>query len=168
MMRQPLHGIGSAEEKTMRFNLSNDNYAEAVTPLAPIETQYDDSAGLEKTFTVPNGETWEICWAHIELTTSATVGNRLLRIYVYDEDGNRVIDFFPPATQAASLTNHYAFLQGIYRETAFASGAIQVPIPKDFFMTAGFSVSITDDNSVDLANDDSVVSFQYKRYKGVI
>jgi len=151
----------------MRFNFSTgDNFTEGVTQVAPISTPFDDTVGLPKTFTVPGGEMWEVCWAHILFVTSATVGNRQLRVWIKDEDGNDIFDFFPPVTQAASLTRHYAFQQGVYRETAFAGDAIQIPVPKDFFMKSGYSAEVVDVNNVDAAADKATVSFQYKRLKG--
>jgi hypothetical protein len=150
----------------MRINVGDDNLAEAVAVVEPIVTVFDDTVGLPKTFTTPDNETWRINWSHIVLTTSATVGNRQIRIYILDADGNGVMDFFPPVTQAASLERHYAFHQGIYRETAFAGDAIQIPIPPDLYMTPGFQARVVDANDVDGAADEAVVSFQYRKFVG--
>jgi hypothetical protein len=153
----------------MRFKFpGSDNYSEGVTQVAPIITAYDDTVGLPKTFTVPEGEIWEICWAHIILVSSATVGNRNLLVVIKDEDGNQVFDFTVVVTQAASLTRHYTFQQGVYRESAFSGDDIQIPIPKDLFMTSGFTATISDVNDVDAAADQAKVSFQYKHLKGAL
>lgn len=151
----------------MRFKfLLGGNHTEGVTQTAPIKTPYDDSVGLPKVFTVPNGEMWEVCWAHIILVTSATVGNRNLLVTISDANGNQIFDFTITVTQAASLTRHYTFQQGVYREAAFAGDDIQIPIPKDLFMTPGFYATVSDINNVDAAADQAKVSFQYKHLKG--
>lgn len=123
---------------------------------------YDDTANdSDKSFVVPAGRIWTLKWAHVRLTTTATVGNRQLRMQVQDDSANTVFDIHAGAVQAASLERHYEFMQGIYRETSFIDGAIQVPMPKCLHLLPGWTLRFKDENAVAAAADDMVVSFMY-------
>lgn len=148
----------------MRQNVAHDNFSECVTETPLIGSKYDATLNNSaKTFTVPLNECWKINYAHVKLITTGTVGNRNMMMEVFDSDGNSQIDVVAGTTQAASLTRHYAFLQGIYRETAFVSNELQIPIPSDLYLPAGWSVKFYDSAAVDAAADDMTVSFQYKK-----
>lgn len=150
----------------MRFQFG-DNYSDASTEIPPIQTFHDGTAdNSAKSWVVPDNEMWQVVWAHVILVTTATVGDRELSLDVYDENSEFLIDCFPPVVQAASLTRHYVFQQGIFRETAFAADSIQVPIPHDLYLLPGYTLKIWDRNAVDAAADDIDVSFQVKRWIG--
>jgi hypothetical protein len=163
-------GVSVKEQEKMRFQHSaapNENYTEGVTEVTPIVTVFDDSANdSNKSWVVPAGEMWMLNFAHAILVSSATVGNRVLSLDILDENGNLIIDCYSPANQAASATYHYAYLQGIYRETTFTANSIQVPVPKDLYLKAGYTLKVWDKGAIAAAADDLTVSFQYKRFKG--
>lgn len=149
----------------MRQNVGNDNYSQSVAIVPPLESVYDATANdSDKTFTVPTNEMWKLCYAHVTLVTSATVGNRQMVFGIYDADGNLIIDLVAGATQAASLTRHYGFLQGIYRETSFTGNEIQVPVPIDCYIPPGGSLRFYDSAAIDAAADDMTVSFLYCKF----
>lgn len=151
----------------MRFEQGSGNFTEGVTEVTPIDSYFDSTANdSNKSWVVPNGEMWMLNWAHAILVTSADVGNRTMCLDILDEAGNVLIDIPSSAVQAASGTDHYAFYQGIYRETAFAAGAIQVPIPKDMYLKAGYTIKFYDRSAIAPAADDMTVSFQVKCFKG--
>lgn len=150
----------------MRFQ-QGENFTEGVTEVTPIASYFDAAANdSDKAWVVPDGEMWLLNWAHLISVASATVGNRIFCIDVTDEDGNLLIDIPSSAAQTAGTTEHYVFYQGIYRETAFAANAIQIPIPKDLYLKAGYTLRFYDRAAIDAAADDMTVSFQIKRYKG--
>jgi hypothetical protein len=151
----------------MRFQF-DENFSEAVTPIYPfvgaIDEAPDDSS---KDFTVPEGELWKLCYANVKLVTTATVGNRQIRMTVLDPQGKVVGYISAGAVQAASTTRSYGFLQGIYRETTFIDDMIQVPIPQDLFLPSGSVLRFSDSAAIDAAADDMTVNFGYQKFKGL-
>jgi hypothetical protein len=129
-----------------------------------IKNQYDDTENENsKDFTVPAGMEWKIHWVHVRYTSTATVGNRQIRMTILDDEGTPRVrfDVHAGAVQAASLERHYEFMQGIYRETSFVDGALQVPMPHCLRLEPGWTLRIADASDVD-ANDDMVASLQYE------
>ena len=112
-----------------------------------------------KTFTVPSAETWKVMYGHIELTTTATVGNRIIKLLVHDENGVIVTDSHAGASATAGGTFDYELMQGIFRETSFINGGLQVPIPSDMVLLPGWTLNVVDSAAIDAAQDDMLVSF---------
>jgi hypothetical protein len=150
----------------MRFNFG-ENFTDGVTPVVPVASYFDATANdSNKSWVVPDGEMWELNWAHVILASTATVGNRVVCIDVLDEDGNILLDLPSAVVQAASATNHYAFFQGIFRESAFVLSSLQVPIPRSLMLKAGYTLKFYDRAAIAAAADDMTVSFQVNVYKG--
>lgn len=151
----------------MRFTQQNENYTEGVTVVAPLYSVFDDAANdSNKSYTISDGEMWKLTQAFVTLVTSATVGNRQIRFSVTDSNGDQVGYISSGAVQAASTTRHYGFMQGIYRETSFIDGMIQIPIPIDLYMSAGSVIQFWDSAAIDPAADDLTVAFTVQRFKG--
>lgn len=101
------------------------------------------------TYTAPQNSRVKLLYGQVSLTTDATVANRRVEISIKDADGNTVIDFHAGAVVAASQTaQHHEFMQGIYRETSFVGGALQVPIGADLELQEGWSVNVAIDAGV--------------------
>lgn len=150
----------------MRQAIGTDNWVESVAIVPPIANTYDATTNdSDKTFTAPDNELWRICHAHVALVSTATVGNRQIEVEVTDADGNTVFDLVAGAVQAASLTRHYGFLQGIARETSFVGSELRVALPIDCYVVPGGSIRFYDSAAVDAAADDMTVSFQFEKYK---
>lgn len=60
-----------------------------------------------KTFTVPKGFKWRVQYGYVQLTTTATVGNRQVRLTIIDPDGNTVFLLKAKNFQIASQTEIY-------------------------------------------------------------
>lgn len=149
----------------MRQNVRNDNFSDTVAIVPPLYSVFNDDANSSsKTFTVPSNEMWKINFAHVILASTATVGNRQINVLISDENGNELIDLSAGAVQAASLTRHYGFLQGIFRETSFVDDEIQVPLPADLYLGPGYTIKVWDSAAVDAAADDMTVSFQAQKF----
>ena len=149
----------------MRFDVGNGNWADVVTPLAPIHSVYDATTNdSNKSWTVPDGEIWKLTQAFVTMVTTADVGNRQIRFTATDADGNQIGYISAGAVQAASLTRGYGFLQGVYRETAFVDAMIEVPIPQDLYIGPGGSIKFWDSAAVAAAADDMTVAFTVQRY----
>jgi hypothetical protein len=130
-----------------------------------IQYTYDATTNdSNKTFTVPTGKTWRLDWLHVLYVSTATVGNRQIEVKITDASDVLRIDFHAGTTQAASLTRHYAFQPGIFRETAFVDNEIQIAIPMNMILPAGWKIVVYDSASsgagIDPAADDMTVSFQ--------
>ena len=100
-----------------------------------------------------------IHFGHVIYNSDATVGNRQLVVEIKDEAGNLVVDFHAGAVQAASLGRHYVFQGGVYRETSFVNGEIQVAIPIHFIVEANWTFRVYDSAGIS-SSDDLVYSFQ--------
>jgi len=130
-----------------------------------LHRKYDAALNdSDKSWTVPDGETWEILYAHVIFTSTATVGNRQLRFIVKDASGNIAIDVHAGTVQAASVTaRHYSFKQGVYRETTVVDGELECPIPEDCVALGGDVVQFKDNAAIAAAADDMTVSFTYRK-----
>jgi hypothetical protein len=150
----------------MRIDIGGGNYSEAVVELPNIYRTIDATADdSDKTFTVPDGYLWKLNTAFVKLVTTATVGNRQIVIEAKNTAGTVIGRMSAGAVQAASLTRYYQFMQGTYRETAFINNDIQIPIPADTYLPAGYSLRIYDSAVVDAAADDMTVGISCKQYK---
>ena len=152
----------------MKLNLSGEgNYSEAVTEVPVISRAVDTTANdSDKSFVVPDGEMWHLNSIYVVLVTDATVGNRQMVFEVLNTASVVVGRISAGATQAASLTRRYLCMQGTFRETAFINTDIQVPIPQDSFLPAGFTLHVYDSAAISPAGDDMTVSASVKKYKG--
>lgn len=117
-----------------------------------------------KTLTVDANEIWEILSIWVELTSTATVGNRLMRLLFKDSASDIIWQAYPGVNQAASLSRNYLFAQNLARDTAFYSSImLNHPLPPLLF-PAGFQISIYDSAGVDPAADDLIVQMMINRY----
>jgi hypothetical protein len=95
------------------------------------------------------GETLEILFGEVSVTTDATVANRYIRLALYDASGTFFMDMHAGAAVPASQTGvHIQYLQGIYRETSFIDTALQSPIPTKFTLQSGWSMRCSAFNGV--------------------
>lgn len=138
--------------------------ANKVTIAPSIDSKFDSTANdSDKSWVVPDNEVWKLLYLHVLLVTTATVGNRQLTMEILDASSNIILDLTAGAVQAASLTRHYGFIQGIYRETTFVADELQVPMPKDCYLGPGWTLRIYDETAVDAAADDMTVAFAFER-----
>lgn len=128
-----------------------------------IDSAANDS---DKAITVPDGEVWQFDWIQAELTSTATVGNRQIVLGVYDQGNVLQAAWHAGATQAASLTRRYTMQPGIYRETTFVDGTIQIAIPKKLVLPPGWYLRIYDRAAIAAAADDMTVSYQATKIYG--
>lgn len=119
-------------------------------PSLSSDTLNDDS---DKTFIVPAGKIWEIKNVYVSLTTTATVGNRLLALRVMKADDTIVMDIRAGLVQAASLAYRYIFGVGVPHTTTVAQLGAYIPIPT-LILPAGYKIRILDVTAVAVAADD--------------
>lgn len=119
----------------------------------------DDS---DKTFTVPAATQYQILWIWVELTTTATAGNRQLCIEIQDAAGDVIAQAARVGTvQTASLTRNYLFAPAAADLLAFRdTDYITTPIPPTLFLSAGQKIRVYDKSAVAAAADDMIVQMQ--------
>ena len=152
----------------MRFDLYSNNYANAVTPLAPSRFFLsEDVAGSAQSFTVPANTTYVIRYGSVKYTSSAVVGDRQLRLEILDPFGVSRGFISAGAVQPASTTRWYLFMQGIYRETSFTDGMIQVPIPMDYAIPQLVTYKFWDSAEIDTTGDKMQTTHGVFEYPGI-
>lgn len=115
------------------------------------------------TWTCPAGINARILWLHCIYTSDATVANRQLVMELLNGSDALRWDTHAGGTQAASLVRHYSFLVGIYRETSFLDGEIQIAMPK-ILIPEGFKLRIRDTGDAS-SSDSMAINFQFKDEK---
>ncbi len=150
----------------MRLDIGGNNFVECVTDL-PLVSRVNDATpnDSDKTFTVPDGYLWKLNSMLVTLVTSADVGNRQIVIEAKNELGAIVGRMSAGAVQAASTTRYYSIMQGIYRETSFVNNDIQIPLPMDTYLPAGYSLRVYDSAAIAAAADDMTVGMSIKLFK---
>jgi hypothetical protein len=129
-----------------------------------VDTAANDS---DKSIVVPDGEVWQLDWLHASLQSTATVGNRQIVLGLYDSAAIPVNygDWHAGAVQAASLARHYVFQPGLYRETAFTDGEIQIAIPQKLVAHPGWTIRVYDSAAVAVAADDLTIAYQVTKLR---
>ena len=120
----------------------------------------------DKTIVVPEGEVWKLDWLHAILVSTATVGNRQMLLGLYDQADVLQADWHAGTTQAASLTRHYMFQPGVYRETAFVNNEIQIAIPEKLIIPSKWYLRVYDSAAIAAAADDLTIAYQFTKIIG--
>jgi hypothetical protein len=136
-----------------------------VMPAGAIEQQSDITAdNSDKTFTVPANYMWELLSIRVELTTTATAGNRQLCIEITDGT-NVILKIIVGIVQAASLARYYNFYKNAVDLTAFRDTShLTTPLPADIVLLPGYKVRIYDNAAIAAAADDMIVRMMVRKY----
>lgn len=125
-----------------------------------VNVERATSATNVYTYVVPTGVHASLSWASLDYTSDATVGNRQIAMEVLDSADAKLFSVSAGAVQAASLTRDYEFLQGIYRETSFVDGEIQVAVPNSLVIKPGQKLKFYDSANISAA-DTMLITLQY-------
>lgn len=130
------------------------------SPELKVDESLNDS---DKTFTVTASEEWEIQSIWVELTTTATAGNRQIVIEIQDSSSDVIGQYRAGIAQAASLTRYYMFsphAEGLtaFRDTDYLSNPI-APL----CLPASYVIRVYDVAAVDAAADDMNVQMMIKK-----
>ena len=99
----------------------------------------------------------QVLWIRVELTTTATVGNRQMVVEIQDSAGDVIAEFRAGAVQAASLTRYYQFGASMADLQAFRdTDWLMTPLHPGLILQAADQVRVYDNNAVDAAADDMV------------
>lgn len=126
----------------------------------PNRTVIDTSASNAYVYTIPAGVIARLSWLYVTYTSNATVGNRQLRMSLLNASDVVVANIHAGIVQAASLVRAYSFVQCMVREIAFVDNSLQVPLPSDFVIPAGWKIRVNDSAGIS-ATDSMAVALQY-------
>lgn len=129
------------------------------TPALAADETADDS---DKSFTVTANQVWQILWIWVELTTTATVGDRQLVVQLQDNAADVIGEVRVGSVQAASLTRNYMFAPALADLTSFRdTDYLMTPFPPTIILPESYIIRVYDNNAVDAAADDMVVQMGY-------
>lgn len=109
---------------------------------------------VDKTFTPPAGVIWWVHEINVTLITTATAGNRRIRIDYSLSNLSPRWRGTAGVVQAASLTRHYSFFPGAPRDAAFNDVSASAPIPTRLIITSADPIRIREINAIDPSADD--------------
>lgn len=102
--------------------------------------------------TVPLRHDWRLIGASVVLVSSAVVGNRQVILQLRDGSDVEVARFAAEATQAASLTQRYAFAPGLPSDSAAIAEMVRAPMA-GLVLPAGYDLRALDVADIDGAGD---------------
>ena len=135
--------------------------SDAWTPTLRADETANDS---DKTLTVGASTEEQVLWIWVELTTTATVGDRQIVVELQDSDADVIGQWRAGQVQAASLTRYYCFAPSnadllAFRDTDY----LMTPFPPSVILPAGYIIRVYDNNAVDAAADDMVIQCMVAR-----
>jgi len=133
-----------------------DNWRAATTS----DTALNDS---DKSWTTPADTERHIFSIWVELTTTATVGDRQLVVEVQVAGPDVTAQWARAGVvQAASLTRYYEFAPGLADLLAFRdTDYLSTPIPVTAILKPADVLRVYDANAIDAAADDMICHIQY-------
>lgn len=162
----PILNLGSGEiTNTRSLGLDAHTYSTpAATPTAiTIVTSAlaNPAPGVDATWTVPAGQTWEIQAVSGKLVTSAAVASR--RVGTICNTGTSFFGYaYTDLTQVASVTRSYWFFRTADEFATLDFGNIQLPLAP-VLLPAGYVFSILSEN-LDVADQWSSLVISYRVY----
>ena len=131
------------------------------TPVLRPDENLNDS---DKSFTVGADVEEQVLWIWIELTTTATVGDRQIVVQLQDDGADVIGEWRVGQVQAASLTRYYCLAPSNADHLAFRdTDYLMTPFPPSVILPASYVVRVYDNNAVDAAADDMIVQMMVAR-----
>ena len=129
-----------------------------------IVVEDDDANDSDKTYTFPANYMYQVLAIYVELTTTASAGDRQLEVQLLDYSDNIIQDYRPHVTQAASLTYKYVFGPGLAQDTdVYDTDHITTPIVPTMIVSGTYDLRIYDNNAVAAAADDMTIRLHLAR-----
>ena len=128
-----------------------------------IDSNYNgDLNDSDKVYTVPMTQEVQVFTIFVDLTTTATVGDRQLQLLFQNAQARTILDIRPNVVQAASIQRFYSFGPSLANQLAFYdTDVLQTPIPPTLFGKGNYTLRIWDNNVVDAAADDMLVTIAF-------
>ena len=130
-----------------------------------VNLVYDSTANdSDKSFTVPVGKVWQLLWVRYRISTTATVGNRIMAVYITN-GVNNIASGTVSAVIAASKVGvgMYGFGVGLGTTSMNADVSTEGPLPL-MYLPAGTVIRIYDIAAMDATGDDLEVTLNYVEY----
>lgn len=118
-----------------------------------------------KTITVPTDEAWQIIAIRATLQTTATVGNRHIRLYVNTPSSYLIYTHYALNVQTASTAEIYMMLPGYGAAIEPIATQHYIPLPSPCLLAPGSTITIIDQSAIDPAADDLTIHHTYRRYQ---
>lgn len=100
-------------------------------------------------YTNNTGQLMKLAFAHVIISTDATVADRFFELALYDVSANLIMTSHAGSALAASQVNqHIEMAQGAAREAGFINGALLMAIPKDLLVPPGWVLKFLLNNGV--------------------
>ncbi len=120
----------------------------------------------DKTITVPAGQSWELLGIYVDLSTTATVGDRQVEVQIATPTGILLRLVFGEV-QAASVANKlYAAARDFITEDHVAGEMLFAQLPY-LRLVSGDTIRVFDSADVDATADDMVVQVNQLRSSNV-
>ncbi len=142
--------------RTLRNDFTVVNLADILfwLPVLTLDIATDDS---DKLIVVPAAKQWIIQSVAVNLISTATVGNRQMRVDIRDGSANLLASVAAGAVQAASLTRDFTFAPGLVNQTAFVDDTLITSFPEGIILLPTYDVRVYDSAVIDVAADDMIV-----------
>lgn len=129
------------------------------TPVWVRDATANDS---DKSFTVPAGKVWDLKSVNMKLVTTATVGNRVMRVRVKPDGTNHdMLESVGSNAAASSTTLFWDSFGGQVSSLQTAAVFHTWPV---MLLPAGAVVQCVDTAAIDAAADDLTVVLHYVEY----
>lgn len=113
----------------------------------------------DKTLTVPDKHTYVIKQGNVNFISTATVGERRLRIEIKDNNGVMLWAGMSAAGQIASKEYEYMISSNYYKAVADINAShSHFSIPPEFVLKEGYTFRVWDAEGIALAADDMTIS----------
>ena len=142
--------------RTLRNDFTLVNMADVLfwLPVLTIDAGADDS---DKLIAVPAAKQWIVQSIAVNLISTASVGNRQMRVDIRDGSANLLASVAAGAVQAASLTRDFTFAPGLVNQTAFVDNILITSFPEGIILLPTYDVRVYDSAAIDAAADDMIV-----------
>lgn len=118
----------------------------------------------DKTFTVPASRIWHLHTVHVNLTATATSGNRRIVIEIRDDSDNIFAFYRTEEVAPQTFQRIYTFSHiGFHDNTLIVLNLLEA-LPDNLILPAGWDVHIYDIDAVDPTADDMIVGLTYNEF----
>ena len=147
-------------------DILNSDVITLLTRAIPNPELIEDETAEEpdKILTVDANEIWEILWIYLELTSSATVGNRMLRFSIRDDSNDIIWSEKTGIDQPANQTYTYILAPGQQRNITNANNISYYNLPATTLLPAAYNIRLFENNSIDGDDDGLIIHMMINRY----
>jgi len=129
------------------------------------ELEEEETANsTDKTISVPSDEVWKILTLYVELTTTATAGNRSLGVHIRDAENDIINECQKSENHAASTTVRYVYSKHPLGHTT-ATTPTHLWAPPDLELKPAYDIRVYDVAAIAHGYDDMQIHMLVKKRK---